>query len=193
MRSAVICKLSTVEGFKGGADTEDTIAVGRVLQDAGAHLLVLSAGMNVETPWAIFGSPLPPAAMSGSISNPFLKVMAGITMRLRQPKKPFAPMYILEHSRRVRAALNMPLAYLGGVQSIDGVSQAMADGFDCVVMGRALIHDPTLVNQFRSGRTRESGCTACNECVALMHTPGGTACILKNRNNPVRNLQPAAS
>lgn len=190
---AVICKLSTVEGFKGGADADDTIAVGRVLQDAGAHLLVLSAGMNVETPWAIFGSPLPPAAMSGSISNPFLKVMAGITMRLRQPKKPFEPMYILEHSRRVRAALNMPLAYLGGVQSIEGVSQAMADGFDCVVMGRALIHDPTLVNQFRSGRTLESGCTACNECVALMHTPGGTACILKNLNDPVRNLQPAAS
>ncbi len=190
---AVICKLSTVEGFKGGAVVDDTIAVGRVLQDAGAHLLVLSAGMNVETPWAIFGSPLPPAAMSGSIANPFLKAMAGLTMRLRQPQKPFEPMYILEHSRRVRAALQMPLAYLGGVQSMDGVEQAMADGFECVVMGRALIHDPDLVNQFQAGSTRESGCTACNECVALMHTPGGTACILKQPNDPARNRQPAAA
>lgn len=190
---AVLCKLSTDEGFKGGAGAGDSVEVGRVLQDTGAHLLVLSAGMNVESPWAIFGSPLPPAAMSGSIANPFLKVMASATMRLRQPKTPFKPMYVFEHSRKLRAALSMPLAYLGGVQSMDGVEQAMAAGFDCVVMGRALIHDPGLINQFRDGSTRQSGCTACNECVGLMHTPGGTACILKQPNDPGRNRQPAAA
>ena len=190
---AVTCKLSTVEGFKGGASVDDSIAVGRVLQNNGAHLLVLSAGMNVETPWAIFGSALPPAAMSGSINNPFLKIMAATVMRLRQPKKPFAPMYVLEHSRKLREHLEMPLAYLGGVQSINGVEQALNEGFDCIVMGRALIHDPDLINQFANGTTRHSGCTACNECVALMHSPGGTACILKPPNNPARNRQPAAA
>lgn len=189
---AVVCKLSTVEGFRGGAGVRESIPVARVLQDNGAHLLVLSAGMNVESPWAIFGSALPPAAMSSAISNPFLKVMASAAMRLRQPRKPFQPMYVMPHSRRLREALDMPLAYLGGVQSLDGVAQAMAEGFECIAMGRALIHDPDLINQFRLGTTRESGCTACNECVALMHTPGGTACILKPPNDPARNRLPAA-
>ena len=60
-------------------------------------------------------------------------------------------MYFMEHSRKVRAAVKMPLAYLGGVKSIAGIDEAMAEGFDCVVMARALIHDPQLVNKFRSG------------------------------------------
>lgn len=190
---AVVCKLSVTEGFKGGATVEDAIAVARVLQQTGAHMLVLSAGMNVESPWAIFGSPLPPAAMSGSIKNVFLRLIAGLTMRLRQPKAPFQPMYLLEHSRRLRRELEMPLAYLGGVQSVTAVEQAMADGFDCVVMGRALIHDPDLVNQFHSGATPESGCDHCNQCVAMMHTPAGTHCVLGPDNDPARNRIPAAS
>ena len=188
---AVICKLSVTEGFAGGASIADTIEVARVLEREGAHLLVLSAGMNVEAPWAIFGSPLPPAAMSGAIRNPLLKAMASLTMRLRQPAEPFHELYLLEHSRRLRAAVDMPLAYLGGVQSLDGVTQVMDDGFDCVVMGRALIHDPDLVNQFRDGRRQVSGCTACNECVGLMHSAGGTACIFNGPNDPARNRIPA--
>lgn len=190
---AVICKLSVVEGFKHGATAKDSIQVAKVLEKEGAHMLVLSGGMNVESPWTIFGSPLPPAAMSGSIVNPFLRVMASVTMRLRQPKTPFQPMYFLQYSRGMREQLEMPLAYLGGVQSMAGVEQAMADGFECVVMGRALIHAPDLVNQFHAGVTRESGCTACNECVALMHSPGGTACVLRQPNDPARNCEPAAA
>ncbi len=43
-------------------------------------------------------------------------------------------MYFLKHSRKVRAAVAMPLAYLGGAKSLTGVQQALAEGFDCVVM-----------------------------------------------------------
>ncbi len=52
----------------------------------------------------------------------------------------------------------MPLAYLGGIKSLANAEQAMAEGFDCVVMARALLHDPALVNKFRSGETWQSGC-----------------------------------
>lgn len=190
---AVLCKLSVTEGFKGGGTWEDTVEVGRVLQSEGAHMLVLSAGMNVETPWAIFGSPMPPSAVSESVSNPVLRMLVNGAMRLRQPKQHFRPMYLLDYSRGVRKALDLPLAYLGGVQSIAGVEQAMSDGFDCLVMGRALIHDPDLVNQFHAGTTTVSGCTACNECVGRMYTAGGTSCVLGEPNDPARNRMPAAS
>jgi len=187
---AVICKICVTEGHKGGASIEDTVEVAKALERAGAHLLVLSGGMNVEAPWAIFGSNMPAAAVE-TIQNPVVK-FASKLMRLWEPKLTFRELYLLEHSRRVRAAVRMPLAYLGGAKSVAGVEQAMGEGFDCVVMGRALIHEPALVNQFRDGSATVSGCTACNQCVVMMYTPAGTSCVLHAPNDVVLNQTPAA-
>lgn len=68
-------------------------------------------------------------------------------------------------------------------------------GFDAVElhMGRALIHEPQLVNQFRKGTATVSGCTACNQCVAMMYTPGGTRCVLHPPNDVQLNQTPAAA
>jgi len=187
---AVSCKICVTEGYKGGATVADAIEVARVLEREGAHLLVLSGGMNVEAPWAIFGSNMPAAAVD-SVQSPIIK-FATSAMSLWEPKLTFHEMYFLEHSRQLRAAVRMPLAYLGGAKSMAGVQQAMQDGFDCVVMGRALIHDPDLVNKFASGAATVSGCTACNQCVAMMYTPGGTSCVLHGPNDLALNQAPAA-
>ncbi|MFA5938004.1 MAG: NADH:flavin oxidoreductase [Sinimarinibacterium sp.] len=188
---AVTCKICVTEGFKGGATADDAVEVAKVLEREGAHLLVLSGGMNVESPWAIFGSNMPAAAVE-TIQNPVVKFATRL-MRIWEPKIAFHEMYFLEHSRKVRAAVKLPLAYLGGAKSLAGVQQAMGEGFDCVVMGRALIHDPDLVNKFRDGRATVSGCTACNECVVSMYTPGGTRCVLGPENDVKLNHTPAAS
>ncbi|MEQ1438925.1 NADH:flavin oxidoreductase [Fontimonas sp. SYSU GA230001] len=188
---AVSCKICVTEGFKGGATADDAVEVAKVLEREGAHLLVLSGGMNVESPWAIFGSNMPAAAVE-TIQNPVVKFATRL-MRIWEPKIAFHEMYFLEHSRKVRAAVKLPLAYLGGAKSLAGVQQAMDEGFDCVVMGRALIHDPDLVNKFRDGRASVSGCTACNECVVSMYTPGGTRCVLRPENDVRLNQTPAAA
>jgi 2,4-dienoyl-CoA reductase (NADPH2) len=188
---AVGCKICVTEGFKGGATADDAVEVARVLERTGAHLLVLSGGMNVEAPWAIFGSPMPAAAVE-TIQNPIVKWATRLT-RLTAPKIEFRELYFLEHSRKVRAAVKLPLAYLGGAKSLAGVQQAMADGFDCVAMGRALIFDPEFVNKLQSGEATVSGCTACNECVVTMYSPGGTRCVLKPAPDAALNQTPAAS
>jgi len=188
---AVTCKICVTEGHKRGASVEDAAEVARVLEASGAHLLVLSGGMNVEAPWAIFGSNMPAAAVE-SIQNPIVKYATRL-MRLWEPRLTFHEMYFLEHSRKLRAAVKMPLAYLGGAKSIAGVNQAMSDGFDAIVMGRALIHDPQLINKFRDGSVTVSGCTACNHCVASMYTPGGTRCVLRDENDVKLNRTPAAA
>lgn len=189
---AVTCKICVTEGFKKGATADDAAAVARVLEAEGAHLLVLSGGMNVESPWAIFGSPMPAAAVE-TIQNPVVKVATRI-MRLTEPKVTFRELYFQEHSRKVRAAVKMPLAYLGGAKSVAGIESVMRDGFDCVVMGRALLHDPDLVNRFASGEATVSGCTACNQCVVMMYTPGGTRCVIQPVGDVDRlNRIPAAS
>ncbi len=190
-RMAVTCKICVTEGHKRGASVEDAVEVARVLEASGAHLLVLSGGMNVESPWAIFGSNMPAAAVE-AIQNPVVKVATRL-MRLWEPKLTFHELYFLEYSRRLRAAVKMPLAYLGGAKSVAGVNQALGDGFDAVVMGRALIHDPQLVNKFRDGSVTVSGCTACNHCVTSMYTPGGTRCVLRAENDVKLNQTPAAA
>lgn len=187
---AVTCKIGVTEGFKGGATAEDAVQVACVLEAEGAHLLVLSGGMNVEAPWAIFGSNMPGKVVETN-QGTMVKLSTRL-MKLWEPKLTFHEMYFLEHSRKVRAVVKMPLAYLGGAKSMAGVNQAMAEGFDCVVMGRALIHDPDLVNKFRDGRATVSGCTACNECVSMMYTTGGTCCVLGPANDVRLNQTPAA-
>lgn len=189
---AVTCKLCSTEGFKGGATAEDAVRVAQVLQGEGAHLLVLSGGMNVESPWVMFGSPLPADAVAPP-ENPVLR----LAVRFLKPSGPqhtaFRELYLLEHSRRVRAAVQLPLAYLGGAKSLASVHKVMAEGFDCVVMGRALIHDPELVNKYRAGTATESGCTACNRCIVMMYSPGGTSCVLRGPNDPKLNQTPAVA
>jgi 2,4-dienoyl-CoA reductase (NADPH2) len=69
----------------------------------------------------------------------------------------------------------------------------MAEGFECIVMGRALIHDPDLVNKYRAGTATESGCTACNRCIVMMYSPGGTSCVLREPNDAKLNQTPAAA
>lgn len=187
---AVTCKLGVTEGVKRGGTAQDAVAIARVLEQTGAHLLVLSGGLNVESPWAIFGSHIPKEATE-VIDNPVVR-FASKLQRLGQPKVDFRELYLLEHSRQVRAAVTMPLAYLGGVKSVAAAEQALGDGFEAVVMGRALIHDPDLVNQFRDGRATVSGCTSCNRCVVSMYTPAGTGCALQAPNDPALNRLPAA-
>ena len=114
-------------------------------------------------------------------------------LQWRQPKLQFRELYLMDAARRVRAAVTTPLAYLGGVKSVDGVAQAMREGFDAVVMGRALIHQPDLLRDFASGAQTCSGCTACNECVRMMYTPGGTRCPLTTPDNPALNRAPACA
>lgn len=187
---AVICKLCVTEGHKKGASIDEVLVTARALEAAGAHLLVLSGGMNVEAPWAIFGSNMPAAAVE-TIQNPVVK-FASRAMRLWEPKIQFRELYLREYSQQVREAVKMPLAYLGGAKSMEGVSKVMQDGFDAVVMGRALIHEPALVNQFRDGTATTSGCTACNECVVSMYTPEGTHCVLRGALPLALNQTPAA-
>src|SRR3546814_18861362 len=102
---AVICKICVTEGVKKGANAKDAAIVAGVLEREGAHLLVLSGGMNVESPWAIFGSPMPAEAVS-SIQNTVVRLAAKM-MRLVEPKISFHELYLREHYKNVRAAVKI--------------------------------------------------------------------------------------
>lgn len=187
---AVTCKLSIFEGMRGGSTVDDAIVYARALSDAGAHLIVNSAGMNVETPWHIFGSRMPPGI--GGRDASLMMRMGNRMLKWQEPPIEFRELYLLEASRKVRAAIPTPVAYLGGVSSVDGIRRAMQEGFDAIVMGRALLHRPDLLLAFQRGELSRSGCDHCNCCVASMYSPGGTHCVLTSREDLEANRTPAA-
>ena len=189
---AVVCKISVTEGTRGGNTAADGAQIARLLEAAGAHLLVLSAGLNIESITTMFGSSFPKENRT-RVGNPVV-ALAMLIQQFTEPKNVvFHELYQLANSRPARAATRMPLAYLGGVKSLANVGELMDEGFDAIALGRVLIHQADLVDAFASGRVQVSGCTSCNRCVAMMYTPGGTSCVLGTPGDAALNATPAAS
>ncbi len=184
---AVLAKINVADGVPGGATVDDAIVTARLLQQAGADLLVLSGGRNIESGWFLFGSNFDMDEMKKVLKGSWL---TGLMMKLSQlgtPTVQFREMYFLEYSRRIRAAVDIALGYLGGARSLANAEQAMAEGFDAVVMARPLIHDPQLVNKFQRGEATASSCINCNRCVPYIYHPAGTMCVLNPANDPALN------
>nr|WP_281385957.1 hypothetical protein [Nocardioides luti] len=87
---------------------------------------------------------------------------------------PFEEAYFREKALRFREAVGLPLMLLGGINRRDTMEQAMADGFEFVAMGRALLREPDLVNRL-AARSADGGvCIHCNRCMPTIYT--GTRC-----------------
>ena len=185
---AILAKINLMDGVPKGAQVADAIVTARALEGAGADMLVLSAGRNIEASWQIFGSPLPYDDMS-KMQRGILGKLQFELLKLSTPKGlTFHELFLLQAARQVRAAVGMKLAYLGGVQSRIAAEQVLGEGFNAVVMARALVHDPDLVNKFEAEPDHHSGCIACNRCVAAMYGASGTYCpLVGNALDPALN------
>ncbi|MEM8497090.1 MAG: NADH:flavin oxidoreductase [Pseudomonadota bacterium] len=183
---AVLAKINVSDGVKRGADENDAIVTAKALEKAGADMLVLSGGRNVESTWFMFGSNMNRPVISNMLRSQKEWIAAFMMNAVAQsePKISFKEMYFLEYSRAIRKAVSVPLAYLGGVKSLENAEKAMAEGFECIVLARALLHEPALVNKFRSGELIASGCDNCNACVAYIYHPDGTRCVYRPENDP---------
>lgn len=188
--TAVLAKINVSDGVSRGASVEDAIVTAKSLEDAGADMLVLSGGRNIESTWFMFGSRMNRVEISKVLKQQGDRLTA-LMMTVAASSEPnisFKEMYFLEYSRKIRAAVKLPLAYLGGVKSLANAEQAITEGFETVVLARALLHDPALVNKFRSGELSKSGCDNCNGCVAYIYHPAGTRCVYNPPNDPTLNL-----
>ncbi len=189
---AVLAKINVADGVRGGATAADGAITAQVLEKAGADMLVLSGGRNMESTWFMFGSPINQQAIAQVLSNPISRLLMKVAALSTPKDLTFKEMYFHEYSMQIRQAVSLPLAYLGGVKSLANAEKAIADGFECVVMARALLHDTALVNKFKSGETTQSACDNCNACVAYIYHQAGTWCIKTPPNDPVINEIPAS-
>jgi 2,4-dienoyl-CoA reductase-like NADH-dependent reductase (Old Yellow Enzyme family) len=85
-------------------------------------------------------------------------------------------LYYLETAAALRKPVDIPVALVGGVRSMDDIEQALDSGIDLVSFCRPFICEPDLVERLQSG-VEASVCLSCSKCFG-MAMKGGKRCVL---------------
>jgi 2,4-dienoyl-CoA reductase-like NADH-dependent reductase (Old Yellow Enzyme family) len=175
-RMAVIAKLNMADGVPGGLWLDESVEVARWLEADGAlDALQLTGGSSLQNPMYLFRGEVPIREMARSMPK---AVALGMRLfgRLFLKEYPFEEGFFRDYARQFRAALEMPLILLGGINRRDTIEQAMAEGFEFVALGRALLREPNLVSAMAKGEADAGLCVHCNKCMASIYR--GTHCVL---------------
>src|ERR1700761_8748358 len=165
---AVTAKLNMADGVRGGISTEESLITAKWLEeDGGLDAIELTAGSSLVNPMYLFRGDAPVKEFAGAFKPP---LRWGIRMTGKKffREYPYREAYLLRDAKLFRAELKMPLILLGGITNRETMDLAMAEGFDFVAMGRALLAEPDLINRIQAdgdARSVRSVCTHCNECM----------------------------
>ncbi|MBM3662197.1 MAG: NADH:flavin oxidoreductase [Actinobacteria bacterium] len=173
---AVTAKVNMVDGVRTGLQLDDSLQVARWLQDDG-HLdaLELTGGSSLANPMYLFKGAAPLREFRQTLPWYLRGVFRLVGSRFLRTY-PYSEAYFLPMARRFREELTLPLVLLGGISEMSTAESAIDGGFDFVAMGRALLHDPNLINGWFAGTAEASGCVHCNRCMPTIYE--GTRCPL---------------
>ena len=179
LRMAVIVKHNMEDGFKGGIELPESIEIAKEIERLGVHGLVLSSGFVSRAPMAVMRGRIPTKTMGYYMGwNEWLqKIVVTLFGQWMIKQYDFEECFFLENAKRFREALTMPLIYVGGLVSREGIERVLDEGFELVQMARALINDPAFVNKMREGDiTTRSGCDHRDYCIARMYSRDMQCC-----------------
>jgi len=171
----ILVKMNLQDGFPGGQSTEDAVIIAQAFAEASADALVLSGGFVSKAPLYMMRGNVPVREMVKVQDGWFRRVGLALFGRIFVKTYPFEELFFLEESRQVREAVKLPLVLIGGILSRQGLERALAEGFEFVAMGRALIHDPEFLHKLEAGVLERSECDQCNLCIVEMDA-GGVRC-----------------
>lgn len=172
----VFVKTNLDDGVKGGLGIDDCVAVCRALEAEGVTAIVLSGGLVSHSALYLLRGERPLKEMVEVETNVLQKAAIALFGPMFVPTTPWTPLFFLELAKEVRAAVKLPLVYLGGATSLEDLSTARNEGFDLVAMGRALLREPDLLLRYQRGEATRATCTPCNACITEMDRPGGVVC-----------------
>lgn len=173
---AVIAKLNMADGIPGGISLEESIPFAKMLeQDGHLDALELTAGSSLLNPMFLFRGDVPLKEFAVNFKQP-IKLGLQLFGRFFLRTYAYEEAYLLEMARQVRAEVKMPLVLLGGITNRQTMDMAMAEGFEYVAMGRALLREPDLLKRIAADAATRSGCTHCNQCMPTIYH--GTNCVL---------------
>jgi 2,4-dienoyl-CoA reductase-like NADH-dependent reductase (Old Yellow Enzyme family) len=185
-RLAVTAKLNMTDGVPGGLWVDESVAVARMLEADGClDAIELTGGSSLANPMYLFRGEAPIAEMAETMPR-LIRTGFKLVAKRFMPAYPFEEAFFLPYARQFRQALDLPLILLGGINRLETMEQAIADGFAFVAMARALLREPDLLLKFQQGRATDSLCIHCNKCMPTIYT--GTRCVLVEPAPPRRTL-----
>ena len=176
---AVTAKLTMADGVRGGIPLEESLQTAKWLEeDGGLDAIELTAGSSLVNPMYLFRGDVPIKEFAGAFKPP---LRWGIRMTGKKFLRayPYREAFLLRDAKLFRAELKMPLILLGGITNRETMDLAMAEGFDFVAMGRALLAEPDLINRIKDdgdAHSIRSLCTHCNKCMATIYSH--THCVV---------------
>jgi 2,4-dienoyl-CoA reductase-like NADH-dependent reductase (Old Yellow Enzyme family) len=191
-RLAVTAKFEMDDGVPGGLRVGESIELARLLEaDGTVDALQLTGGGSLANPMFLFRGDVPRKEFAATLP-PALRAGFRLVGARFLREYPFEEAYFKPLAAQFRGALAMPLILLGGINRLDTMTEAIADGFAFVALGRALLREPDLVAKLGRGESRESLCIHCNKCMPTIYR--GTHCVLvPPANRPGLRILPAGS
>jgi 2,4-dienoyl-CoA reductase-like NADH-dependent reductase (Old Yellow Enzyme family) len=168
---AVTAKLNMADGVRGGISIEESLATAKWLEeDGGLDAIELTAGSSLVNPMYTFRGDAPIKEFASAVQPPPGTSTTGKNFFREYP---YRDAYLLDDAKLFRAELSMPLILLGGITNRETMDLAMAEGFQFVAMGRALLAEPDLINRIvadGAAHSVRSVCTHCNQCVLSIYS-----------------------
>jgi len=175
---AVTAKLNMADGVRGGISIEESLQTAKWLQDdGGLDALELTAGSSLLNPMYLFRGDAPLKEFAATFSPPLRWGML-MTGKKFLREYPYRDAYLLRDAQQFRNELTLPLILLGGITNRESMDLAMAEGFEFVAMGRALLAEPDLINRIKTdgdAHSVKSVCTHCNKCMPTIYSR--TVCV----------------
>jgi 2,4-dienoyl-CoA reductase-like NADH-dependent reductase (Old Yellow Enzyme family) len=172
----VLIKMNQRDGMRGGLELEEAVQAAQRFEAEGATALVPSAGFTASTPLYMMRGSVPTMEMARNQTDPLLRLGLMLFGRFLVQRYPFEPLFLLAGAQRIRAAVKIPVIYIGGALSAGDIARALGEGFPLVELGRATVRDPDFPGKLQRGEIEASDCDHCNRCIAAMDA-GGVYCV----------------
>jgi 2,4-dienoyl-CoA reductase-like NADH-dependent reductase (Old Yellow Enzyme family) len=177
-RIAVTAKLNMADGVARGLWLTESLEVARLIEhDGSVDALQLTGGSSLLNGMYFFRGDVPIDDFARTQPALLRPVVRPILRRI-MPTYPFEEAFFLPFARQFRAALEMPLILLGGINRLDTIESAIDEGFPFVAMARALLREPDLPRKLAAQTSAESLCIHCNKCAPTIYSRSGTHCVL---------------
>lgn len=172
----IIGKISLTEGVMGGLHYDDAVEISKMLDAGGIDGIITSGGTSTMNPMIMFRGQSALRPMIDAETNMVMKLVLKTAGAMMFKHYPYEELYFLENAKRVQAAVNCDVIYIGGASTNESFAELMDDGFNLLQLGRTLLADPDLVKQAQAEKRFESRCLHCNECIATIEHKKGIHC-----------------
>lgn len=173
---AVTAKISLHDGVRGGFTPPESTAFAQLLEaDGYLDALEMTGGSSLANPIYLFKGDAPLADFA-KVLPPLTRLGFRMFGKRFMPSYPFSEAYFRPLALAVRQAVRLPLIFLGGINQLATVRQAMADGFDFMALGRAVLREPDLIRRMQDGSQTEGTCIHCNRCMVSIYS--GSRCVV---------------